>query len=202
MKTRDIFDEIIKGVSPFLKDNGFKKKHHTFLKFNDKDYVINFQLSKYNDGLHTDFFINFGLHDQDIFKTEIKNTWDCLIESRIVSIKNEKDDKIVLDEEDKAEELTAKVIQGFQDQVFNFYDNHQTTEAIIEYLISKTGLARYQQVFSYLFRTNQLDKVAPFTKNIISLIGQDSRTEKIMKKVRDIGQTFGHDFDYKKIVIP
>jgi len=55
MKTRDIFDEIVKGVSPLLKDNGFKKKHHTFLKSGGKDYVINFQLSKFNDGLHTDF---------------------------------------------------------------------------------------------------------------------------------------------------
>lgn len=200
MKTRDIFDEIVKGVSPFLKDNGFKKKHHTFLKSGDKDYVINFQLSKFNDGLHTDFFINFGLHDQVIFQTEIKNTWDCLIANRIISVKKEKDEMIVLDENDDVKNLTTKINKAFQEQVIDFYNWHQTTEQIIEYLINETGLARYQEVYTYLFKTNQIDKVELFTRNIINLLGPDPRIEKIANRVGDIGQSFGHDFDFKKIV--
>jgi hypothetical protein len=191
---------MIKGVTPLLKDKGFKKKHHTFLKSDTKDYVIDFQLSKYNIGIHTDFFINFGLHDQTIDQTEIKTIWDCLIAKRIYSIKKEKDDKIILDENDTAEELIIKISKGFQDQVFKFYDDHKTTEAIVDYLINETGLAKDRQVFTYLFKTNQIDKVEVFTKNILSLLGQDSRTEKIMKGIHDIGQNFGHNFDYKKLV--
>jgi len=107
---------------------------------------------------------------------------------------------IVLDENDDLKNLTTKINKAFQEQVLDFYNSHQTTEQIIEYLINKTGLARYQQVYSYLFKTNQLDKVKLFTKNIINLLGPDSRLEKIMNRVGDIGQSFGHDFDFKKIV--
>lgn len=197
MKTKEIFNQIVKEIAVFLKENGFKKKHHTFYKKEEKEFIINFQLSKYNDRAHTDFFINYGLHDHAIFTCEINNTWDCLVERRVISIKQEKDDKISLDSDENIPELILKIKESFQCQIFSFYDDHKTTDEILEYLISHTGLARYQQVFPYLFKTNQLDKVDRFTKNIVSLIGYDQRTEKILGKISEMGQTYGHKLQFK-----
>lgn len=88
----DIFKELIKALTPLLKQIGFNKKGHNFYVEVDKNYgVINFQKSRDSTKEAIKFTINFGVYsnvlgqvlDYDYNNLTIPDFYQCQWEVRV-----------------------------------------------------------------------------------------------------------------------
>jgi hypothetical protein len=95
-------DSIIRErLSPFLKNNGFKKKARNFYReYSDRVEVINVQASQWNEGSEGKFTINVGVYYPEIAKileappvSGAPKEYDCTVRERIGLLAPEKKDQ-------------------------------------------------------------------------------------------------------------
>ncbi|GEM_PF-1127834 len=97
----NIFKELIKAITPFLQENGYRKKGSTFYIKSDKNYgMVNFQRSQDMDQEIVKFTINLGIYsdvlgkivDWDYDTAALPEVWSCHWQSRIGCFRPEKQD--------------------------------------------------------------------------------------------------------------
>lgn len=133
---RKIFDSLITHtVKPLLKQQGFTKKGLTFYKSNkDLIFVINFQKSYSNNPKETKFYINCGIHSNEILR-EIK----CFYRQRISDIINSPIDGYHIFEHTDLKLLEEQLTEDLN-KVFTFFGTAQNNDDFTGLMLQCNGM--------------------------------------------------------------
>ena len=157
----DILKEIIKSITPFLKEKGYRKKGNTFFINPDKNYgIINFQKSQDSHRDEIKFTINFGVYsnllgqivDFDYDNSEVPDVWACQWLVRIGDFMlNQPDFWWQIQAGDDFSEIISNIIDNIQNIILPEISKRLTDEDLMNSLIKGDFISStVVETFKYL----------------------------------------------------
>lgn len=141
----DILKEIIKSITPFLREKGYSKKGNSFYLRSDSNFgIINFQKSQDGNKDEVKFTLNFGVYsdvlgkvvDFDYDNSKVPDVWSSQWQARIGNFMPDGHDfwwKIQA--EDNLFEIISNIIDNIQNIILPEIDKRLTDEGLMKSLI-------------------------------------------------------------------
>lgn len=141
----DILKEIIKSVTPFLKEKGYSKKGNNFYLKSDNNFgIINFQKSQDGNKDEVKFTLNFGVYsdllgkvvDFDYDNSKLPDVWACQWQARIGHFMPDRQDfwwKFQVG--DDLYKISTNVIDNIQNIIVPEIDKRLTDEGLMNSLV-------------------------------------------------------------------
>ncbi|WP_165835267.1 DUF4304 domain-containing protein [Chryseobacterium viscerum] len=141
----DRLKEIIKSITPFLKEKGYSKKGNSFHLKSDKNFgIINFQKSQDGNKDEIKFTINFGVYsdllvkvvDFDYDNSKVPDVWSSQWQARIGHFMPDGNDfwwKI--QPEGNLSEIISDIIDNIRNIILPEIDKRLTDEGLMKSLI-------------------------------------------------------------------
>jgi hypothetical protein len=201
----DILKEIIKSITPFLKEKGYSKKGNSFHLKSDNNFgIINFQKNQDGNKDEVKFTINFGIYsdllgkvvDFDYDNSKVPDVWSSQWQARIGHFMPDGHDfwwKIQA--EDNLSEIIPNIIDNIQNIILPEINQRLTDEGLMKSLI-KGDFIRSTAVETFKYLTIFLK-----TKGDIEALNEV--VEKFMqqpygKKYHDIVKEHLEEIEYSK----
>jgi len=173
MVPKDLFADLIKcTVAPYLKNDGFKKASLNFHKTHgDLYYVINFQCDTRNSYGQHRFYVNCGIHSYALDKilgqvrSKPPKYFECFFHARIEQITGSSNQWYDLNSGTDMEDVTICVMSDIQ-KLIKYLNTIDTTESLVEILLTGYGLMQYEETLRYLIKTGNMQRMADFAKKI------------------------------------
>ncbi|TXI94984.1 MAG: DUF4304 domain-containing protein [Chryseobacterium cucumeris] len=141
----DILKEIIKSITPFLKEKGYNKKGNSFHLKSDNNFgIINFQKSQNGNKDEVKFTLNFGVYsdllgkfvDFDYDTSKVPDVWSCHWQARIGQfMPNNPDHWWSIKASDSLNNINSILISHIQNIILPEIDKRLTYEILMKSLI-------------------------------------------------------------------
>ena len=164
----DILKEIIKKITPFLRDLGFSKKGNTFyLKLDGNFGIINFQKSQYSNKDEVKFTINFGVYsdvlgqffDFSYSNQKIPDVWSCQWEARIGQfMPNNPDHWWYLNPSDSISNIISDIMEIIQNIVIPELNKHISDDNLLQCWMNESNYAGTTEIGRFEYLTTLLKK--------------------------------------------
>lgn len=148
------FSNVLKeGITPVLKENGFKKKGQNYYKsIGEIGHAVNIQKDKWNSKDEIKFTINLGIFSKkywlsefDFDKTqkipELPKESESLIRERIGQLKYGKDNWYLIESQKSEWKLVKDIKEDLMNYALPFFKELDTTSKLINHL--KSNLSEY-----------------------------------------------------------
>jgi hypothetical protein len=190
---KDIFNDIISDlVKPLMKESGFKKIGLSFYReYNDLIYLINIQNSNHNNYAVIDFYINCCIHSKQIDENlgvEIKpqpKEYECYYGKRIESITGFNKNRFTINSETDLQELREELKSNLI-KAIDYLIQINNLDKLIDLMINQNGLQNFQELLSFLIKTNRMGLAKEHIRRLYSDFNNDSRWPKFEQKINDI----------------
>lgn len=204
---RKIFDSLITHtVKPLLKQQGFTKKGLTFYKSNkDLIFVINFQKSYSNNPKETKFYINCGIHSNEILRkinrleVKLPKEYECFYRQRISDIINSPIDGYHIFEHTDLKLLEEQLTEDLN-KVFTFFGTAQNNDDFTGLMLQCNGSQHYAKFFEYLLITQQIFEAKKLANQIFKTYGNEPRWQYFENNLQNVLNSNGIVCSLKKFM--
>lgn len=195
---KKIFDSLITEiVKPLLKKQGFMKKGLTFYKSNkDLIFVINFQQSHSNRSKEIKFYINCGIHSNEILRklnqleVKLPKEYECFYQQRISDIINSPTDGYHILEHTDLKRLEEQLTEDLN-KVFAFFANVQNNDDFTRLMLKYNGSLHYANFFEYLLITQQIVEAKKLANQIFKTYGNEPRWQYFENNLQNVLNSHG-----------
>ncbi|MBS9767544.1 MAG: DUF4304 domain-containing protein [Flavobacteriaceae bacterium] len=172
---KEKFKEIIKtGIHPFLKEYGFKKKgNHFTKKLEETQQVVTLQLSHGNSDDHLRFYFRCGILINGL-KNEIRDLKSEVYADYRFGLnsisENYKNDYFEITNTSSIELISKDISQSIKEDLIPFFNNHQTEEKCIEFMINRDSLESHIDIIKYLCLKNRINDLEKYSIRLTNFL--------------------------------
>jgi hypothetical protein len=154
-------------------------------------YAFNFQNSQGNTAAQTKFYINFGIHspaiDRVIGSNELPQPkeYECHYRKRISTITKSPNDGYYITTDTDLQALANTVVADLKTALQLLGSIHTTTN-LVDLMIEQNGLDRYCELFKYLLRTGDEQRLKYFVQTIHRSFGTEKRWRIFESNLNDV----------------